>query len=268
MRKLTFFIDQAAKGLAPPDWWQNNRYNIQRLFYIKGGKGYIVDENGRHTQFIPGKIYVFPSNIYHNFMTGNEDCIDHIYFDFYSTPPIVSMSPLIYDVPPDSALESIVETLDRLLPDRLPGGARHDQIWSHTSIPRDFTRIANAPHKSNEEFKQIIYSLFDTLINLLSYERELPLSDDREINEVLEKIRKCYNEDLSVAKLAADSGFEVNYFIRRFRKIVGVTPYSYLKSYRLAKAQEFYSLGYTMAQVAEMVGYEDASSLSRAMKTK
>ena len=268
MKKLTLLIDRAAKGLAPPDWWQRNDKNIQRLFYIKSGKGWIINESGAKTPFIPGKVYVFPGNFKHNFMTGKTNRIDHIYFDFFSTPPIVAMSPIIYDVPPGGALESLLKTFDTLLPDRLPSGNRFDGFRTHNGIPRDFSEIADAPHGSEDEFKQLIYSLLEAALTLLSYERELPFSDDKAINAALEKIHNEFGAELSVAGLAADAGFEVNYFIRRFRKVVGITPYSYLRRYRLAKARALYSSGLTLAEVAEMVGYDDPSSLSRALKTR
>lgn len=268
MKKLTLFVEQAAKGLAPPDWWQRNGKNIQRLFYIKGGKGWMIDESGTRTPFIPGKVYVFSGNIRQNFVTGATDRIDHIYFDFISTPPISASAPIVYDVPPGGALEGLLKSLDILLPDRLPSGNRFDGFRTHNNIPHDFAQIVDAPHGSEDEFKQMIYSLFEAILTLLSYERELPFSDDRAINAALEKIHNEFGAELSVAGLAADAGFEVNYFIRRFRKVVGITPYSYLRRYRLAKARALYSSGLTLAEVAEIVGYDDPSSLSRALKTR
>ena len=268
MKKLTLFIEQAAKGLAPPDWWQRNGKNIQRLFYIKGGKGWMIDESGERTPFIPGKIYVFSGNIQHNFVTGETDRIDHIYFDFISTPPIAASAPIVYDVPPGSALEELLKAVDSLLPDRLPSGSRFDGFRTHGDIPRGFAQITDAPHGGEDEFKQLIYSLFETILTLLSYERELPLSNDAAVNAALSKIHEHYGDGISVETLAAEAGFEVNYFIRRFRNVVGVTPYSYLRRYRLAKARVLCSAGHTLAEVAEMVGYENPSSLSRALKTR
>lgn len=266
MKKLSLFIEQAAKGLAPTDWWQKDMSDTQRLFYIKGGKGWIINTNATKTPFVPGKIYVFPSNFKQNFVTGKTDRIDHIYFDFFSTPPIISDKPIIYDVPAGGPLESLLKTVDMLLPDRLPTGNRFDGFRTHADIPRSFTQIIDAPHGVEEEFKQLIYSLLETILTLLSYEREFPLSDDKTINAVLERIHRDFGENLSVSGLAAEAGFEVNYFIRRFRKMVGITPYSYLRRYRLAQARALCGSGYTLAEIADMVGYEDASSLSRALK--
>lgn len=267
MKNLSLFIEQAAKGLAPSDWWQSKNGNVQRLFYIKGGKGQMVDESGEKTEFIPGKVYIFPCNIRHKFETGSENRIDHIYFDFLSTPPIIAMKPLVYDVPAGGALEGLLNAADRLLPDRLPSGNRFDGFRKHDNIPRDFGHIPDAPTDSEDEYFQLIYSLLGTILTLLSYERELPLSNDSVINESLDLMQSRYREPLCIAKIAAEAGFEVNHFIRRFKKVIGVTPYAYLRSYRLSKARLFVGSGYTLAEIAEMVGYEDASSLSRALKT-
>jgi len=68
-----------------------------------------------------------------------------------------------------------------------------------------------------------------------------------------------------VSDLSTRAGFEQNYFIRRFKNVMGVTPYAYLRSYRLLKARELMAGGCTVARAAELVGYENASSLSRAL---
>lgn len=55
-------------------------------------------------------------------------------------------------------------------------------------------------------------------------------------------------------------------FIRRFRRVVGQTPYAYLRTYRLALARQALASGDTLTQAAEKVGYQDAASLSRALR--
>ena len=68
--------------------------------------------------------------------------------------------------------------------------------------------------------------------------------------------------------LALEAGFAPNAFIRHFKRVMGQTPYAYIKDYRLMKATELLSQGVTVARAAELVGYENGSSLSRALAEK
>ena len=47
---------------------------------------------------------------------------------------------------------------------------------------------------------------------------------------------------------------------------MGQTPYAYLHTYRLALARQSLASGDTLTQAAEKVGYQDAASLSRALR--
>lgn len=47
---------------------------------------------------------------------------------------------------------------------------------------------------------------------------------------------------------------------------MGQTPYAYLRTYRLALARQALASGDTLTQAAEKVGYQDAASLSRALR--
>lgn len=258
MNNIRLFIDHLGSGYAPGDWWLKNHDEMQRLYYIKGGTGYFWLDKSTRVQFEKGKIYVFPHNMHVNFETTTEDPINHIYFDFISYPPIISTAPVVYDVEPDS---SVMRTLDLL-----------ESLFRQYDMPRmterKIPRIAEAPAGSFDEKRQILYNSLLLLLNLLSEERELPFSNDAVINDVLAYIRKHYMEPITVSELAEHCGFVVNYFIRRFKSVMGQTPYSYLRSYRLLCARELLATGYTLLQTAEMVGYDNASSLSRALRLR
>jgi hypothetical protein len=59
----------------------------------------------------------------------------------------------------------------------------------------------------------------------------------------------------------------IDHFIRRFRRAMGQTPYAYLRTYRLALAKQAIASGNTLTQAAEKVGYQNAASLSRALRS-
>jgi AraC-like DNA-binding protein len=260
MKNITMYIENVGNTKSPSDWYLKYTINIQRLYYIKGGTGYIIGEDNKKTRFKPGCIYIFPHNLRHKFETDPTDRIDHIYFDFLSTPPIISPEPLIYEVKPDTPLSNMIMLIDSVILNRRDDG----NATFHKHVQK---YIADAPSGSIEEICQIIYELLKTLLMLLSHEREIPYASDEMVVSTLEYIRDNYASPIQVGELAARIGFETNYFIRRFRRIMGLTPYAYLRSYRLLRAEELISSGNTVARAAELVGYENASSLSRALKS-
>ena len=268
MRKLSLFIEQAAKGLAPFDWELRNKANIQRLYYIKGGTGSIIGKDGSEESFKAGKVYIFPSNLTYHFITDRDDRVDHIYMDFYSTPPIVAPEPLVYDIQKDSAPDRLIRAIDSILIGRRPEEGRHDGYRQHDELPMLYGDMNEAEPGSENEYMMLIYSMLLSLLTMLSYIKELPVSDDEVVNEALDKIRARCAEPLSVSMLAAEAGFEVNHFIRRFRKVMGTTPYAYLRDYRLARAVSLTACGATLSEAAAKTGYENASSLSRAISSK
>lgn len=67
----------------------------------------------------------------------------------------------------------------------------------------------------------------------------------------------------SMSELATIAGMSRSRFINLFRDIVGVTPGSYLTEWRMGVAQSLLSKGKSVQLIADMVGYSNASALSR-----
>ena len=73
-------------------------------------------------------------------------------------------------------------------------------------------------------------------------------------------------EKLTVNGIARECYMNSDSFIRRFFRVVGVTPHAYLKNIRLQAARCLRESGMSLAQIADEVGYSDASSLSHALQ--
>lgn len=97
---------------------------------------------------------------------------------------------------------------------------------------------------------------------------EIPFRTDPVISEALTLIWMRYGQPLSVSEMAEYVHLEQNYFIRRFKTLMGQTPYAYLRTYRIARAKEFLHAGATLAQAAEQTGFQTAASLSRALHSE
>lgn len=249
MQKISLDLNASGDCRVPERWQLREPLHMQRLYYIKGGRGWFEAPDGKRTDFLPGKLYLHPFNLTDTFGHDPADPLDHLYFDFTSTPPIISPAPLCFDVPEGSPLRLQLAAVERYLADC-------------TALP---SHSYSKPRIGFTAHRQIMTGFLELLLLLLSTEHPLPFTDDSAVIDTLEHIRLDYASPLTVSDLAAQAGFELNYFIRRFRSVMGVTPYAYLRSWRLLKARELLSGGCTVARAAELVGYENASSLSRAL---
>lgn len=229
---MTVIVDAVGSSKVPENWWMKTKINMQRLYYIKGGKRYVNLPDGNKLPFEKGKLYLHPYNLVADFVSDKDDPLDHLYFDFISTPAIVSPHQCVYEpTPPLMSLINAAEVCLRCHP---------------------FT-----------ENGELYRALLEGMLMLLD---GLPTVDDETVLRVLNVCNLHCDKALSIADMAREADFETNYFIRRFKKDMGVTPYAYLKTVRLIKARALISRGYTLSAASREVGYENASSLARAMK--
>ena len=92
------------------------------------------------------------------------------------------------------------------------------------------------------------------------------LSADEWVERILGIIQTRYNEQISVAELAAEAGLERAYFSTLFKKRVGMSPHSYINSLRIRHACTLIESGnYTVSQIAISVGL-DPRNFSRIFK--
>ena len=63
--------------------------------------------------------------------------------------------------------------------------------------------------------------------------------------------------------MAERAGMSRSAFAARFRELVGQAPAAYLADWRLSLAQEQLRLGRSIKQIADQLGYANASALSR-----
>jgi AraC-like DNA-binding protein len=75
-----------------------------------------------------------------------------------------------------------------------------------------------------------------------------------------------YMEDLTLNQLAAAAGLSRFYFLRAFRREVGVTPHAYLTGRRIAAAKVLLDGPQALSEVAVACGFYDQSHFTRSFK--
>ena len=90
------------------------------------------------------------------------------------------------------------------------------------------------------------------------------LADPR-IARVLVAFHQQPQEDWSLDRLAHEAGMSRTAFATKFRNVMGRTPGKYLRSIRLAMAENAVEMGKGLKAAARISGYGNVSALSRAL---
>ncbi len=78
-----------------------------------------------------------------------------------------------------------------------------------------------------------------------------------------------FDTNLTIESISKRSMLSKYHLIRIFKATYGLSPYEMLKVVRLEKSKEYLKkTGYTIFEIAELVGYKEGNSLSNAFKTK
>lgn len=113
--------------------------------------------------------------------------------------------------------------------------------------------------------KVIFYQLIESMLssiqkNMTSQKSELML-------QAVQYMHLSYKEPLSVTQISKHIGVERRRFAYLFERYTGMTPNHYLTTFRMKRSRELLRIDqYTVAEVAELVGYHDSFYFSRVFK--
>nr|WP_246427430.1 AraC family transcriptional regulator [Paenibacillus phyllosphaerae] len=89
----------------------------------------------------------------------------------------------------------------------------------------------------------------------------------QKLQPVFQFIRDHLHQPIRIEKLAELAGMSEKYFIVYFKQASGVTPGLYIYQMKMNRARKLlYSKHYSVKQIAEMLGYPDPYTFSKAFK--
>lgn len=214
---------------------------VNRLYYIHSGKA--VFTSGETTlELEEGKVYLFPQNIEFNMraMPGND--VDHSFYDFYlptcTSTQVIKIDrsePLI-----DLTLKALLEIAD-----------------NHPMFP-----ILSR----NEYYNCAAFYLANLLFLISKHSKKLSFINDKRLTQALTYIKNNICTPMTVDDIAKNVHLNTNYFIKLFKNEMHISPYQYIKNYRLNIAISLLQSGLSIAEVMELVGYESTSNFTKAIK--
>ena len=239
------------RRLVDKNWWCVSKPSFRPVFFLGLNRLHYV-HSGTPTVYCnekpyilqPGKLYFFPQNLPFRAEVSGDLQYDHTAVDFVAFPPTHMSEPMEIDLDASPLLRSAFEILLKIA--KSHPMAKYQQKNEYTSITESY--IMN----------------FLTLVNKVS---PIETVSDPFIIDVLNYIHENFNKEITLEELAERSGYQRHFFIRKFKQIMQVTPYKYIKDCRMNTA--FYLIQQnklSIAGVAEKVGYSDTSGFSHAFK--
>lgn len=227
-------------------WWLDNvnGTNLMDRLYYFFDSGVSCRAGEQLVHFVPGRFYLLPSNLPLFFSLDPEKNVRQFYVDFYL--PEVSFGRKIFEAREKSVMDGLFCFLESYLQKhRISGivvGNREKQV-------SDMLRLELA-----------------VFLSLLNEQEPIFQEGDCSLSSVVSYMQKHYKEELSLEALCKISALSKNQLIRNFQKTYHITPYQYLKQFRMNMASTRISAGEPIARVAEEVGFSSVSAFSNAFK--
>lgn len=224
-------------------WKYDSIKGMNRLYFIHGGNGGYIFK-GIYHKFNPRHIYFFPSTTEYSLYSDTENGINHTFADFELIPPIYL----------PNVTEFETKTSDVMLQKAI------DVFIEGGNISCD--RRTGEP-----ELLKLCFSAMEYIVTYaVKISPQASVITDSAVISALETMQLHTDEPLTVESMAELNHLSTDCFIRRFKKCMGITPYSYFKNLRIRTAQYMIDGGKSLSEAAAAVGYSDTSALLHAMK--
>ncbi len=82
----------------------------------------------------------------------------------------------------------------------------------------------------------------------------------------LQYIERHYDQELTIKQIADEADVSGDYLTRQFKQALGITPVTYMRRYRFARAMELLTQRVPVTEVAAQVGYRSLAHFSREFK--
>ena len=114
-----------------------------------------------------------------------------------------------------------------------------------------------------------MHTLFHLMLQsaLESEQKHKKENVEKDITAVVEYIQSNYHQPITIDDMIRDIPISKYHFIRCFRRVMGVTPYSYLTNYRINMSKILLrSSDQSIAEIAESCGFLDTSNFIAQFK--
>ncbi len=158
---------------------------------------------------------------------------------------------------------------------RLFGIPKVVQAGHAPELHHDFQRLTESLAESGPATSLKIQSALLSIIAYfmdhaeLNYQTDVAAAAPLNLLETIRFIDRHLSEELTIQELSGNAHFHPNYFIRMFKKHLGMTPMRYIHERRLEQAQQLLiSTDSSVSEIAYRSGFKDVSHFSQAFKKR
>lgn len=230
-------------GKPTPHWHEH----LELLYFTSGGRDVIVD--GKSYSAEAGDLIIVNGGQIHSFVDKRDDagyyCI-LIYPDFFRDIDFEGTH-LATFVPKDRL---VGECINEIYKEASDGAVGSDMLMKSAA----YRLIAHLERSYAVE-------------HLTERDQAKKAATLSRLNTILEYVAENYNRPLSTKDLAAILYVSEGYFCRFFKSATGKSAVEYINEYRIKRAVALLeNTDLTLSEIAEQVGFEDASYFSRAFR--
>ncbi len=166
-------------------------------------------------------------------------------------------------------LQDILAILD------LPNNKTPEFTSIHISHPSLLQKIKELTTFSTQEHDilqfdslliEFFLQLFEQHSNIKCPSNSMRYQDNQKISRAISFIKENFDRQFTLEELSLFCQAEACYLIKLFKKRVGLTPYQYLRNYRIEIAKKKLQQNIALSQVALEVGFFDQSHFHRNFK--
>lgn len=227
--------------IAPENWFTKNIPTPYRLYYIRGGSAYF-SFGAEEFKLRKNHFYLFPSSLPFVIRQDPNDRLDHLFYNFLLSPSVMSANPISADIHTHPLFEKFLEIMEIT-------------AWNY------------AQNKTTEN-KDIAAKVLEAFLTLFFSVNPISKSENNDILASITYMETNYMHDITIKEIASGLFLSEDYFIRKFKASIGMTPYAYLSKLRLSIANELIASGVSLTDAAKATGFKYVSSLSHALKKK
>lgn len=239
---LPFFIVEAGLFFARKEYsLKRESHNSFLLLYTIKGEGTLFSGDVSMT-LLPGSCAIIDCHSPHEYYSASEGW-DFLWIHFNGSGASPLFQILYTGVPQEiklidpTAFESLLTKIVTL------------------TKSNDIVSCMEASAHMHNVFQILLQSMLDT-------EQEHKKDNYSEyIDSAVHFIQDNYANPITIDDIISDIPISKYHFIRLFRRIMGVTPYSYLTNYRINRSKTLlHSTRQSIAEIAEACGFLDTSN--------
>ncbi|QAA32883.1 AraC family transcriptional regulator [Clostridium manihotivorum] len=227
------------------------------IWYILAGEVTITLNNNKYTASKDDVIFFYPNVSYESAILEGYCEFIYIHFDF-----------------------SIGKKLNALDNYNFSGIIRKELLTKVSETFKDiYFQYKNSDYQANylikASFSLLLATILDLPENSGAYRTFFPnnikesTTDRFDLQSVLQYIEENLNKNIRIIDLANMINTSEKYFITLFKRNVGVPPLQYVNELRMNRAKKLLYIGsYSIKQIANILGYPDPYSFSKAFKKK